>query len=99
MKDNKFNYYDITDGWTDYKSNLDAEDCQKSCRSNSSCLFAIHFFVDQNQKEKRRPLNAKNNTCILRNELYTQNGTQKDNSSNIYYLTGILILSMYLIFF
>jgi hypothetical protein len=87
MKDNKFNYYDITDGWTDYKPNLDYKQCQQLCRQNLSCLFAIHFFKDQSFN--RKPLNnSKANTCILRNELNIQYGTQKDSSTNIYYLTG-----------
>jgi hypothetical protein len=98
MKDSIFNYYDITDGWTDYKSNLNAEDCQKSCRYSLSCLFSIHFYENQNPNN-RKPINggAKNNTCILRNKLNIQYGTQKDRSANIYYLTGILIISIYLI--
>ena len=87
MKDYKFNYYDITDGWKDFKSNLDYKQCQQLCRQNLSCLFAIHFFKDQSFN--RKPLNnSKANTCILRNELNIQYGTQKDSSTNIYYLTG-----------
>ena len=98
MKDNKFNYYDITDGWKDFKSNLDYKQCQQLCRQNLSCLFAIHFFKDQSFN--RKPLNnAKANTCILRNELNIQHGTQKDSSTNIYYFTGILYLSVYLILY
>jgi len=88
MNDNKFNYYDINDNWTDYKSNLNAEDCQKSCRSSSSCLFAIHFYKDQSPADRKPIRGAKNNTCILRNEFNIQYGTQKDSSTNIYYLTG-----------
>jgi len=100
MKDSIFNYYDITDGWTDYKSNLNAEDCQESCRYSLSCLFSIHFYENQNPNN-RKPINggAKNNTCVLRNQLNIQYGTQKDRSTNIYYLTGILIISMYLILY
>jgi hypothetical protein len=90
MKDNKYNYHDITDGWKDYKLNQTAKQCQELCRQNSSCLFAIHF--NSNQSYNRKPLNnSKVNTCILRNELNIQYGTQKDNSSNIYYLTGIYL--------
>ncbi len=99
MKDNKFNYYDITDGWTDYKSNLDYIQCQELCRQSLSCLFAIHFYKDQFPADRKPIRGAKNNTCILRNELNIQYGTQKDNSSNIYYLTGIHVISMYFILF
>ena len=48
MKDSQFNYYDISDNWTDYKSNLDANQCQESCRYSLSCLFSIHFYENQN---------------------------------------------------
>ena len=94
MNGNKFNYYDITDGWSDYKSNLNAEDCRQSCILNSSCLFAIHFFEKQTTAAQttRKPLNAQNNTCIFRNEFKVQYGTQKDSSSNIYYLIGNFFL-------
>ena len=100
MKDSQFNYYDISDNWTDYKSNLDANQCQESCRYSLSCLFAIHFYKDQSPADKK-PINggAKTNTCILRNELNIQYGTQKDKFANIYYLTGILIISIYLILY
>ena len=93
MNVNKFNYYDITDGWRDYKSNLNATECRQSCINDSSCLFAIHFFEKQTTagQTTRKPLNAQNNTCILRNELKIEYGTQKDSSSNIYYLIGIFV--------
>ena len=95
MNVNKFNYYDITGGWRDYKSNLNATECRQSCILNSSCLFAIHFFRNQNQNSdtrNRKPLNnAPINTCVLRNELNIEYGTQKDSSSNIYYLIGIFV--------
>jgi hypothetical protein len=88
MKDNKFNYYDIPDGWMDYKSNLDYRQCQQLCRQNLSCLFAIHFYKDQSPADRKPIRGARNNTCILRNEFNIQYGTQKDSSTNIYYLTG-----------
>ena len=98
MNGNKFNYYDITDGWRGYKSNLNATQCQTMCIQNSSCLFAIHFFrnqfiaTDQSNTKNRKPLNnALNNTCVLRNEFKIEYGTQKDSSSNIYYLIGIFV--------
>jgi hypothetical protein len=37
---------------------------------------------------ERKPLEATENTCILRNEFKIQSGTKKDSSANIYYLTG-----------
>ena len=45
--------------------------------------------TDQSITKNRKPLiNALNNTCVLRNELKIEYGTQKDSSSNIYYLVG-----------
>ena len=93
MNGNKFNYYDINDGWRDYISNLTAEECQQLCIQDSSCLFEIYFFRNQLQYQNFFSLNIKhgalNSTCILRNQLKIQHGTQKDSSITIYYLIGI----------
>ena len=69
------------------------------CLNNTDCVFAIHFYRDQynnsnSNTENRKPLNAKENTCVLRNELNIQNGTYKDSSAIIYYLIGKIVLSM-----
>ncbi len=88
------NYYEITDGWENFQTNLNESECKNLCLNNTSCLFAIQFFKDQfditdNNTHKRKPLNsAKNNTCILKKQLKIYFGTNKDSSSNIYYLIG-----------
>ena len=87
------NYYDITDGWNDAILSVDAEQCKTLCIENISCVYAIHFYKNQyipgnSNTNYRLPLNAKMNTCILRGEFKIQFGTNKDSSSNIYYLIG-----------
>jgi hypothetical protein len=90
------NYYEITNGWENFQTNLNESECKNLFLNNISCLFAIHSFKDQfditdnnTNTNNMKPLNnAKVNTCILKKQLKIYLGTKKDSSSNIYYLIG-----------
>ncbi len=82
-------------GWTSTSITFDKNEiqCQQICLEDSTCLFVIHFYQDQDQNnvdtKNRKPLIVKKNTCILKKELKIQNGVKKDGSSFIYYLTSM----------
>ena len=87
------NYYDINT-WNPQLNKNEAE-CQQLCINDQTCVFAIHFYQDQdrgtNDTKNRKPIlpnGAKANTCILQKGLKIESGTQKDTSANIWYLIG-----------
>jgi hypothetical protein len=90
----KPDYYEITN-WNHYTKT--ETECKQLCLNDQNCLFVIHFYRDQynssdiNTSNRKPLINAAMNTCILRNELKIQYGTQRDSSSKIHYLSSIFV--------